>query len=105
MTSHSRRERVLAKPSLGFVLSLVLCVAPACRNSAKADTESSSNGGAKTEASALDLHDDTPNLLVTWIDEKGDFHVTDKLKDVPNEAREQVRVVDTTREGGAIDEV
>lgn len=41
----------------------------------------------------LELRDDTPNLLLTWIDEKGDHHVVQRPADVPEEAREIVRVV------------
>jgi glutaredoxin len=46
------------------------------------------------------LRDDTPDLLLTWVDDKGDFHVVTKVDEVPEEAREQVRVVVTTREDG-----
>jgi glutaredoxin len=43
---------------------------------------------------------DTPNLLLTWIDEKGDFHVVQKAAEVPAQGRKQVRVVVTDREAG-----
>jgi glutaredoxin len=42
---------------------------------------------------ALELRDDTPDVLLTWIDEKGDHHVVQKPADVPENARENVRVV------------
>ncbi len=48
----------------------------------------------------LDLRDDTENLLLTWIDEKGDFHVVQKIADVPEKSRGAVRVVVTTLEEG-----
>jgi glutaredoxin len=48
----------------------------------------------------LEIKDDTPNLLLTWIDDKGDFHVVEKPTDVPKEGRDNVRVVVTTREDG-----
>lgn len=48
----------------------------------------------------LVLRDDTPSLLLTWIDDQGDFHVVQKIADVPVEARREVRVVQTTREAG-----
>ncbi len=48
----------------------------------------------------LEVKDDTPNLLLTWIDDKGDFHVVQKPADVPKESRDPVRVVITTREEG-----
>jgi glutaredoxin len=59
--------------------------------------------GATPQASELpplELKDDTPNLLLTWIDDKGDFHVVEKPADVPKEGRDNVRVVVTTREDG-----
>jgi glutaredoxin len=52
------------------------------------------------ELPPLEIKDDTPNLLLTWIDDKGDFHVVQKPADVPKEGREKVRVVVTTREEG-----
>jgi glutaredoxin len=37
---------------------------------------------------------DTENLLLTWIDDKGDFHVETLVADVPLMGRDAVRVVD-----------
>lgn len=48
----------------------------------------------------LMLTDDTPELLLTWVDANGDFHVVQTPKEVPDTGREQVRVVVTTREDG-----
>jgi len=48
----------------------------------------------------LVLSDDTPDLLLTWIDSRGDAHVANKPADVPPEGRDRVRVVVTTREEG-----
>ena len=53
-----------------------------------------------TDLPPIELKDDTANLLLTWVDDKGDFHVVQKPADVPKEGREQVRVVLTTREDG-----
>ncbi len=52
------------------------------------------------ELPPLEIKDDTANLLLTWIDDKGDFHVVQKPADVPKEGRDNVRVVITTREEG-----
>ncbi|MBK7579518.1 MAG: NrdH-redoxin [Myxococcales bacterium] len=38
--------------------------------------------------------------MLTWIDDKGDFHVVQKVADVPEAGRSEVRVVNTTREEG-----
>jgi glutaredoxin len=53
-----------------------------------------------SELPPLEVKADTPNLLLTWIDDKGDFHVTQKPAEVPTEGRATVRVVVTTREEG-----
>ena len=55
------------------------------------------------ELPPLELKDDTPNLLLTWLDEKGEFHVVQKIADVPENAREHVRVVQTTSADGSGD--
>lgn len=48
----------------------------------------------------LSLTDDTPDLLLTWLDSRGDAHVASKPADVPPEGRDHVRVVVTTKEEG-----
>src|SRR5690606_10958469 len=48
----------------------------------------------------LELRDDTENLLLTWIDEAGDFHVVQTIAEVPEAQRQNVRVVLATREDG-----
>ena len=83
---------------------LVLCVGAtvvACRKQA-APAPSDDTGAAPqaAELPPIDIKDDTPNLLLTWIDDKGDFHVVQKPTDIPKEGRENVRVVITTREDG-----
>jgi glutaredoxin len=40
---------------------------------------------------------DTEGLLLTWIDDKGDFHVETRAADVPIMGRDTVRVVDPNR--------
>lgn len=45
------------------------------------------------ELPSIQLRDDTASLLLTWVDEKGDFHVVQHPADVPEKARDAVRVV------------
>jgi glutaredoxin len=40
------------------------------------------------------LKDSSDGLLLTWIDEKGDFHIVEKVQEVPFVGRDVVRVVD-----------
>ncbi len=55
------------------------------------------------ELPALTIRDDTPNLLLTWIDEKGDLHVELDPTGVPAAGRSLVRVVVSDREDGTKD--
>jgi glutaredoxin len=51
----------------------------------------------------LKLSEDTPDLMLTWVDAKGDAHAVNKPDDVPTEGRDHVRVVVTTRDEGTRD--
>jgi glutaredoxin len=51
-------------------------------------------------AAPFAVRDDSEGLLLTWIDEKGDFHVEQKTADVPLVGRDAVRVVDPNKEEG-----
>lgn len=41
----------------------------------------------------LELRDDTPGALLTWVDETGEFRVAQRVDDIPAASRETVRVV------------
>jgi glutaredoxin len=56
-------------------------------------SEAEGTAAVAQELPALGLRDDTPELLITWIDAKGDHHVVQHPADVPVEGREAVRVV------------
>lgn len=49
------------------------------------------------------LRDDSPGLLLTWIDEKGEFHTELVPKNVPLVGRDAVRVVDPSKDEGTHD--
>jgi glutaredoxin len=81
---------------LGVVGVALILVLGACRTSKSGASGQEGTGlAAPTE---LAIGDDTTHLLLTWVDERGDFHVEQALKDVPEAHREWVRVVDTTKE-------
>ena len=86
---------------------LVVLGVVACRSQAeKPDGEKPVSAAPKSnELPPLVVKADTPNLLLTWIDDKGDFHVVQKPSEVPTEAKKQVRVVVTDREAGTGDSV
>ena len=93
MSSRTRaRARTRARSLLPLVLALSLA-SPACKRGAKKE--------AAPQAPAVVVRDDREGLLLTWIDEKGEFHVEQHVKDVPAMARDVVKVVDPAVEESA----
>jgi glutaredoxin len=76
----------------------------ACRNhagSSVATDEPSAEPVAPVEdLPPLRLADDSPNLLLTWVSDEGDFHVVESIGLVPEGRRQQVRVVVTDQAAG-----
>jgi glutaredoxin len=87
--------------SLGFLLG-IQAMAPACRRhpDVSGDPGASALTAPADALPAFELRDETPNLLLTWVGEDGDFHVVEKVDAVPGERRQQVRVVSTTEAAG-----
>ncbi|MBK8259452.1 MAG: NrdH-redoxin [Polyangiaceae bacterium] len=52
---------------------------------------------------ALTIQEDTPNMLLTWVDSHGDTHSALKPSEVPEEGKPLVRVVISDREEGTRD--
>jgi len=48
-----------------------------------------------SDAPPFIVRDDTEGLQLTWVDDKGDFHIELRVADVPMMGRDAVRVVDT----------
>jgi glutaredoxin len=73
-----------------------------CQRRAETAAETSTPSPGPTADALPELHlaDDTPNLLLTWVGEEGDFHVVEKIDAVPAERRQEVRVVLTDRVAG-----
>ena len=63
--------------------------------------DSSAAGPAADAGAPFVVKADSEGLLLTWIDEKGDFHIEQKPADVPIVGRDAVRVVDPNREESA----
>lgn len=82
-----------------LLLPLLVCCQAAANGS-------SPEGGAPAAAAVapelppLRLLDETPNLLLTWVGEDGDFHVAERVDAIPSDRREQVRVVVTDQAEG-----
>jgi glutaredoxin len=81
-----RRGRAAAARVV-FVAALAAACAGGCRSSHAPAT-------SEARASAPTVRDSSDALLLTWIDDKGDFHVETRVADVPAAGRETVRVVD-----------
>lgn len=84
-----------------FVVLASLVFTNGC--SQKKEDDGTSPLAISKELPALTIRDDTPNLLLTWIDAKGDTHVEVFATGVPAEGRSLVRVVVTDREDGTKD--
>jgi glutaredoxin len=91
--------RALGVRSLLLAAALALA-AVGCKESTSEKPNASSTTPKAAELPPLEVKADSPNLLLTWIDDKGDFHVAQKPADVPTEGRGTVRIVVTTREEG-----
>jgi len=89
-------DRVIAR-----LLRLVAWVLAVCLVAAAAPACKRSQAASKTEDPApFVVRADTQGLLLTWIDDKGDFHVETSVADVPLMGRDAVRVVDPDKDDG-----
>ena len=72
------------------LLLFLLVTGVACRSHDQPsdDAKPSAATPAGNDLPPLAVKNDTPNLLVTWINEKGDFHVVQKPSDVPKIAKQ-----------------
>jgi glutaredoxin len=85
------------------VLALLASVATTSGCGRKKEDDGTSPLVVEKELPALTIREDTPNLLLTWIDDKGDMHVELEVTGVPAEGKSLVRVVVSDREEGTKD--
>jgi len=82
---------------------ILIALLTGCRSDGSAGGEgggASDTTPASNELPPLELRDGMGGLLLTWVDEVGDFHVTQKISEVPEAGRARVRVVaEGKREG------
>lgn len=81
------RMRLASLTRVLFVV--VLLLAGACRHEQK-----NGSSGATPQQQAQ-LTDQSKDILLTWIDESGDFHVTESISEIKDANKEHVRVVFT----------
>jgi glutaredoxin len=73
--------------------SLAIAGAQGCK-------KSQASAAADPEDTPIAVKPDSEGLLLTWIDDKGDFHVETRVADVPLMGRDAVRVVDPSKDEG-----
>ncbi len=94
MTPRSSSVRLVA---LAVLFGLfVVAVVSGCHKAAAG----ASDGGSGSVTLPV-VSDTTTGLLFTWLDEKGEFHMGDKVSDVPMVGRDQVRVMDPEHDDGS----
>jgi glutaredoxin len=90
------------QPTLLLALCALLAVQAIAGCSRKKDDGTAPISG-KGSLPALTIRDDTPELMLTWIDDKGETHVELHPAEVPAAGRAMVRVVVSDREDGTRD--
>ena len=93
-------KRLISTLSIGMLLTSFVMTSGCGR---KKEDDGTAPVAIAKELPALTIHDDTPNLLLTWIDDKGDMHVELEVAGVPAEGKSLVRVVVSDREDGTKD--
>lgn len=93
-------KRLITRLSIGM-LFVSLVTTSGCGH--KKEDDGTAPLAIAKELPALTIREDTPNLLLTWIDNKGDMHVELEVAGVPAEGRSLVRVVVSDREDGTKD--
>lgn len=82
-----------ARQAWHLLWGLMALVAALCVGGCEDEPDDGTTPGGGESLPALELTDETPNLLLTWIDERGQTHTTTALSEVPEEGKEQVRVI------------
>ena len=86
---------------MGWLVSLAGLLAVVLLGAAAGGCHRSSSSAGPDPAAAVIVRPESQGLLLTWIDDKGDFHVETSVADVPMMGRDAVRVVDPNRDESA----
>jgi len=86
---------------LSLFLALLACFALllSCRHSNK------SSSSTRPREPAVQLTDATKDILLTWVDDQGDFHVAQSIEEIKEPNRAQVRVVFANRDSEDPDQI
>ena len=91
----------VVRPLVAAILLVLATSLPACGDKVDDGTTPTQKG----ELAPLRFADDTPNLMLTWIDARGATHVEITPADVPPEGRRLVRVLLADKDEGAKDPI
>jgi len=92
----------LARRTLLLAIAAAAITSPvACRCNRGDDDDD--EGEVESPLPAITVTDDTPGLVLTWIDGKGGTHTATRPADVPAEGRAMVRVVVSNKDEGTHD--
>jgi glutaredoxin len=81
--------------ALWICIAVVAVAAGGCKRSHAVPA-----AAAQPDEPAIVVKAETEGLLLTWVDDKGDFHVETRVADVPLMGRDAVRVVDPNKDEG-----
>jgi glutaredoxin len=90
------RQR-LRDASVCAAIALAVAGGAGCRSARGSSPDA---GALRDDEAPFAVKADSEGLLLTWIDDKGDFHVETRVADVPMMGRDAVRVVDPSKEDG-----
>src|SRR5689334_11956254 len=80
----TRSRSVAPWTSICAAASFAVLVAGCHRKGGATESSSGASSGEAKPLPPLALKDDTPNALLTWVDDHGNFHVVEHTADVPD---------------------
>jgi glutaredoxin len=85
-----------------WVQLIIVCFAvlATCLGCSEDQADDGTKPRAVEDLPSLTLKDDSPNLLLTWVDDRGNTHTEVTIADVPEQGRSLVRVVVTDTSAG-----
>jgi glutaredoxin len=94
-----REGRVVRASIFVVLLATCLTIFLSCKHSNK------SSPITQSKEPAVQLTDSTPDLLLTWVDDQGEFHTAQSMSDIKEPNRAQVRVVFANKDSENPDQV
>ena len=93
-------DQLVQRCVLLTALLIVSVALPACQQKSGPSGDSVQSSAPPAPLPPLIVSDQTKGLLLTWVDDIGDFHVETQLPDIPAANRKAVRVVVSSSDHG-----